>query len=45
MTMIVTHSPIAALIPRGRETGERVKRMMEDDDREGCLREKTFVVC
>lgn len=45
MTELVTHSPIAAFIPRGREKGERVQRMMEDDDRVGCLREKTFVVC
>lgn len=45
MTELVTHSPIAALIPMGREKGESVKRMIEDDDREGCLRGKTFVVC
>lgn len=33
MTELVTHSPVAALIPRGE--GERVKRMLEGDEMEG----------
>lgn len=42
MTELVTHSPVAALIPRERE--KRVKRMMEDDDRDGVFKkEKPFV--